>query len=267
MTMFKPERLADNGLTEKIAPIVDEAVRSERSKQKPREYLGASRWGESCERKLGYEFHRAIPDKGFSGQAFRIFDTGHDVEERVIEYLELAGFKIMTRGESGGQIGFFAADGKLGGHCDGIIISGPVDLPYPLVFECKSLNNKSWTDTKNKGVKVSKPVYYSQIQTYCAYFDVSGGGLFVALNKDNSELYYEHVPFDPATAQADSDKALRVIKSSTPAELARLTTDPTDFRCKFCDFHRTCWDEINVAPSKPVNPNNSPAAPKPFWIK
>lgn len=265
MNMFKPETTADKGLSQAIAPIVDEAIRHARSQQKPREYLGASRWGEACERKLGFEFHRAKPDKGFSGQTFRIFDTGHDVEERVIEYLQLAGFEILTRKADGGQIGFFVADGKLGGHCDGIIQSGPADLPYPLVFECKSLNNKSFTDTKTKGVKVSKPVYYSQIQTYCAYFDVPTGGLFVALNKDNSELYYEHVPFDAPAAQADSDKALRVIRSAAPVELARITTDPTDFRCKFCDFHKTCWDEINVATNKPANPNTPPAQ-KPFWI-
>lgn len=264
MSMFKPEKTADGGLSDQITPIVDEAIRAERAKQKPREYLGASRWGESCERKLGHEFHKTKPDSGFSGRLYRVFDTGHDVEERVIEYMELAGFKMMTRNDDGGQIGFFVADGKLGGHCDGILQAGPVALPYPLVFECKSLNNKSWNDTKAKGVKVSKPVYYTQIQTYCAYFEIAGGGLFVALNKDTSELYYEHVPYDPAAAQSASDKALRVIKSQAPEELPRITDDPSNFQCKFCDFAQTCH---NTAPAKPAIAVPSIETPKQFWVK
>jgi hypothetical protein len=35
-----------------------------------------------------------------------------------------------------------------------------------------------------------------------------GSALFTALNKDSCELYHEHVPFDPATAQELSDKAV-----------------------------------------------------------
>jgi hypothetical protein len=83
----------------------------------------------------------------------------------------------------------------------------------------------------------------------------------VALNKDNSELYYEHVPFDPQTAQADSDKALRVINSANPTELSRVTRDPSDFRCKFCDFASTCWQESE--PAKPAKTDGY----TPFWIK
>ena len=38
------------------------------------------------------------------------------------------------------------------------------------------------------------------MQIYMAYMGL-GSALFTALNKDSCELYHEHVPFDPATAQ------------------------------------------------------------------
>src|SRR3546814_3337560 len=40
---------------------------------------------------------------------------------------------------------------------------------YPALWEMKALNNKSWNDTRCKGVEKSKPVYYVQMQTYMAY--------------------------------------------------------------------------------------------------
>lgn len=267
--MFKPETKPEHDISEKIAPIVDEAYKKLKDHEPSRNYLGASRWGESCERKLGFEFHHTPKDTGFSGRAYRIFDAGHDYEERVVDYLRHAGFTLGNEKEDGKQIGFFVADGKLGGHCDGVIYAGPVDLPYPLIFECKSLNDKSWNDTKKKGVKESKPVYYAQIQTYCAYFDVPNGGLFVAINKNDGELYYEYVPFDARTAQDVSDRALRVVKSNSPTELARITDDPANFQCKFCDYRGTCHGtaQPTTNQTKPTTPPQTPVTAKPFWMR
>jgi hypothetical protein len=262
--IFKPETKNELDVSEKIAPLVDVAIQKERAKESPRSYLGASRWGEACERKLAYEFHKTQKDSGFSGRSYRIFDAGHDYEDRVVQYMRMAGFILKNENDEGKQIGFFVADGKLGGHCDGIIYDGPVALPYPLVFECKSLNDKSWNDTKKKGVKESKPVYYAQIQTYCAYFDVPNGGLFVAINKNDGEIYYEHVPFDARTAQDVSDRALRVVKSSRPEELSRITDDPANFQCRFCDYSKTCHNKL---PQQQTTNQQQAQTAKPFWIK
>lgn len=267
MSLFKPETKFAGDLSDQIAPIVDQRIRERREREPARSYLGASRWGVACERQLGYEFHRAPKDKGFSGQLYRVFDAGHDYEERVVEYMRLAGFTLVNENDDGKQIGFMVADGKLGGHCDGIIQDGPIKLPYPLVFECKSLNDKSFNDTKKKGVKESKPIYYVQIQTYCAYFDIPGGGLFVAINKNNGEIYYEHVPFDALAAQEASDRALRVVKTEAPEELSRISGDPSDFRCKFCDYSETCWSDKPVAAAPTKTTTNIPAAEAPFWMR
>jgi hypothetical protein len=77
--MFKPETIADKGLTEKLTPIVDEAVRAERAKQPSRSYPGASRWGEACERRLAYEYHKTNPRQGIQRPgATELSETGHD---------------------------------------------------------------------------------------------------------------------------------------------------------------------------------------------
>ena len=176
------------------------------------------------------------------------------------KYIRAAGFDLLTEKSDGKQFGFRAADGRLGGHIDGIIAGGPTitGVEYPLLWENKALNDKSWNDTKNKGVKASKPVYYAQMQIYCAYLDIPSGGMFTALNRDTGEVLVELVPFDALAAQEASDRAVRVIDAQSPKELPRLGKDRTDFRCKFCSFKSTCWEDA---------PTQAPNTTKPFWLK
>jgi hypothetical protein len=252
--MFKPEKKFNN---EEAAWNIGAALQSERGKQDARKYLGASRWGHHCERALGYEFHHTTRDAGdapqFKPEILRIFDMGHDAETRMAEYMKLAGYNLQTHKPDGGQIGFKACEGKLAGHCDGIIHGGPDlnGIELPLVWECKALNNKSWNDTSTKGVKVSKPLYYSQMQTYIAYLDLKGY-FFTAINRDSGEVFVEIGLPDMRQAQDDSDKALRVIQSGNPEELPRCASDETDWRCRFCDFAKRCWEkgETSEAPKK-----------------
>ena len=48
-----------------------------------RTYLGGSRIGEACSRRLVYEYTHTPhdPDKAFSGQTLRIFAAGHQFED------------------------------------------------------------------------------------------------------------------------------------------------------------------------------------------
>ena len=119
---------------------------------------------------------------------------------------------------------------------------------FPALWECKSLNNKSWNDTVKRGVTVSKPVYAAQIATYQAYMEASVPGisknpaLFSAINKDTAELHHELVPFDGGLAQRMSDKAVRVIQATEAGELLPRVAQSADFfECKFCDWSDRCW--------------------------
>lgn len=231
-------------LTEKIMA----AYTAQKRADPPRDYLGASSWGKACKRQLAYDWHRTTPDEPpFSAELFAIFAMGHQGEHVVVEILRAGGFDILTEGaKTGKQFCFVAADGKLRGHCDGMVVSGPGQkddgsrIEYPMIWENKMLNHKSWLKTSEKGVKASKPIYYAQMQTYCAYFDIPHGALFSAMDRDTGELYLEHIKFDADRAQECSDNALDVIQSEAPEEFPRINADPEFFDCRYCDYRIRC---------------------------
>ena len=81
-----------------IQEQIDKAMIAKQMAQEKRTYLGASRWGEECMRRLAYEYHH-IPTDGeedFPGKILRIFDMGHDGETRMTEYMRLAGFDLIN---------------------------------------------------------------------------------------------------------------------------------------------------------------------------
>ena len=243
------------GFAEHVNAWIDAALEAENAGQPPREYLGGSRLGVPCNRALQYEYARAPKDDGadFSGQLLRIFAAGHAFEDLAIGWRRGAGFDLYTtRGNrpDGGQFGFSVAGGRIRGHVDGIINAGPDGLlpGCPALWECKSLNAKSWKDTAKRGLAVSKPVYAAQIAVYQAYMEGSVPGisenpaLFTAINKDTAELHHELVPFDGALAQTASDKAVRIIKATEAGELLPRIAQSADFHeCRFCAWADRCW--------------------------
>lgn len=213
-------------------------------------YLGASSLGHECSRSIQLDFIRAnalpgapSPCEGFSGRTLRIFGTGHVMELLAVGWLRLGGFDISTHKPDGGQHGFSAADGRFRGHVDGVILSAPTDMGTPALFEHKALNNKNWQEVVKKGVQAAKGIYYAQMQLYMAYLDLAENpALFMATNKDTSELYFELVPFDGAVAQAVSDKAVIILKTTDAGELMPKAFQTSEhFVCKTCRWRKFCW--------------------------
>jgi hypothetical protein len=62
--------------------------------------------------------------------------------------------------------------------------------------------------------------------------------LYLAVCKNDDQIYTERVKFDSAKYEADCKKAHRVITSDRMPP--PLSTDPTWFECKFCDAHEFC---------------------------
>ena len=232
---------------------IDTALVMENQAQPSRRYLGGSRLGVACERALQFEYAQAPKDDGrdFNGQTLRIFAAGHLFEDIAIRWLRLAGFDLYTtRGNrpGGEQFGFSVAGGRIRGHVDGIINAGPVLPRFPALWECKSMNARSWRDTVKRGLAASKPVYAAQIAVYQAYMEASVPGissnpaLFTAINKDTAELHHELVPFDGGLAQRMSDKAVRIIQATEAGELLpRIAQSADFFECKFCPWSDRCW--------------------------
>jgi len=239
-------------IADRINSHIDTAIIAERDAATPRDYLGASRLGASCERALQFEFVHAPKDEGgdFSGQVLRIFAIGHGLEELAIRWLRAAGFDLLTQKTDGGQFGFSVAQGRIRGHVDGIIASAPADLGFavPALWECKTMNAKNWRACVKDGVAMSKPVYAAQIAIYQAYMEPSVPGisaapaLFSAINKDTAEIYHELVLFDAALAQRMSDRGVRILQATDAGELLpRIANNQDFFECRFCSYADRCW--------------------------
>ena len=151
---------------ERINAAIDAALIAENETRAPREYLGGSRLGHACERALQFEFTATPKDEGqdFSGQLLRIFAIGHVLEDLAAAWLRAAGFDLYTRKGNrpeGGQFGFDVAGGRIRGHVDGIVATGPegFGLAVPALWECKTMNAKNWRACVKDGVARAKPVY------------------------------------------------------------------------------------------------------------
>ena len=103
-----PPDLGNLSLTQ-IAALV-----AERAAIPARHYLGASRIGEPCPRRVCYELMQIAVDDGadFSGRMLRIFEAGHRFEDMTIRWLRLAGFDLRTHNRGGEQFGFSVAGGR-----------------------------------------------------------------------------------------------------------------------------------------------------------
>lgn len=184
------------------------------------------------------------PGRDFDGRLCRIFAVGHQFEDLSVRWLREAGFDLRTQRRDGAQFGFSAADGRIQGHIDGVIVSvpPPVGMAVPALWEHKALNRKSWQDVVKRGVAAAKPIYAGQIAIYQAYMGLPAPALFTALNKDTCELHHELVPFDAALAQQLSDRGVTVLRACDVRELLpRIATTPDHPECRMCAWQDRCW--------------------------
>ena len=232
---------------QRINDILDAKIIEHHKQQKKRDYLGVSSIGDDCLRKVQLQYEGKEAE--FSASTLRTFDIGHCLEDLVAEWLKIARFDLKTRNENGEQFGFSTAEGRIKGHVDGVIHSFPEELGktglrLQTLWECKTLNHKSWQETAKKGLMLTKPLYFAQVQLYMAYLSLEHC-LFTALNKDSSELYFELIPFDSEAAQRYSDRAVQIIKASENNEaMPCISADPSFFKCKMCAFKKSCQKDL-----------------------
>jgi hypothetical protein len=225
-------------LSDRVNGRIDVALVKARAQEPKRQYLGASILGDPCGRRVAYAY-RSETSMPLDGRTLRIFQTGHVIEDLLAAWMKAAGFKLLTVDPATGQqFGF--VDGPLGGHADGVIVSGPeFGLSYPVLWEAKGLNDRSWSNLMKNGLKISKPIYYGQVCIYMPYLGLAAC-LFTALNKNTNEIYHELVPADPAEAQRLVDLAVGIVQGRLPP---RFSVEPTRY-CDFCEFRDTCWSTL-----------------------
>lgn len=201
-----------------------------------RDHLGASVVGHPCNRYLWYTFRWAANPK-FNGRLLRLFDTGNREEARLVADLLNIGVKVLDKDpETGRQIRVSVGD-YFGGSLDGMAQGVPQGGDKWHVVEFKTHSDTSFKALKKKGVAESKPRHYIQMAIYMHLTGVERA-LYVARNKNTDELYTERIKADPALAQAQIDRALRVIESRKPP--GRISDNPAHWECKWCPFFGVC---------------------------
>lgn len=220
-------------------PTVQAIYEDYRAKQKSehRRHLGGSQIGKECARALWYQF-RHMDRPTFDGRMLRLFETGDREEERIVANLRAIGVQVWDRDPENPkyQIGFTAHGGHFALSLDGIG-KGFKESGQPHTLEFKTMNDKSFKDTKKKGVQVSKPIYWAQCQVGMYMADL-GRCAFIAVNKNTDEIYMERIKLDLAEAMKLVAKAGEIIFSDKPP--AKLSNDPSFFGCKFCEFAQLC---------------------------
>lgn len=265
-------------LAHPLVQLIDRAVELANEREFPfRSHLGGSMIGRQCEREIWYSFRWAKRPE-HKGRILRLFGRGHLEEFRFVKYLLCVGAEVrayserlvyhdasdsystlewesdvdeqltdvtndaahVARAEAQGvrlkQWRIIDADGHFGGSLDGIASNVP-GLDGDVLLEFKTHNAKSFAKLREDKVRLAKPEHYAQMQVYMHKRQL-GVALYMAVNKNDDDLYCEVVPYDQAAAVEAIEKAKRIIAAKQPPE--RIGKTASWFGCKFCDYKATC---------------------------
>lgn len=201
----------------------------------PRTHLGASVIASECDRHIWYSW-RWFKHKVFSGRMQRLFQDGHWYEERFIEMLRGISCTVTQVSETGEQIRIHAVQGHFGGSTDGSAFLPPsYGIAENFLTEFKTSNDKIFN--KFHDVENSKPQHWGQMCVYGFKLGIKYA-LYFIVNKNDSDLLIEVVELDWEYAQRLIDKGEWIIYSPVPP--AKLSDNPSDWRCKMCDHHSVC---------------------------
>lgn len=211
-----------------------------------RPHLGASLIGRSCERALWYGWRWATRP-AHEARVLRLFQRGHNEEQRIAELLRAAGVTVHRIDQATGrQWSYSSIGGHFGGSIDGAVHGLP-DAPQTWhELECKTHSLKSFNDLAAKGVQASKPEHYTQMQCYMGWSGMERA-LYAAVCKDDDRLHLERVDFDRAVFDAMLDRAQRIIGAPTPPD--GISTDPAWYECKWCDHRTLCHGQAAPLPT------------------
>jgi hypothetical protein len=219
-----------------VFPHMGDAYRSE-PEEGFRSHLGASLLGGKCARALWYGFRWYTKAK-FGGRTLRLFNRGHLEEARFIAMLLTIGCTVYQQDANGNQFRISELGGHLGGSGDGVAIGVP-DVPagQPCLLEFKTHGDTSFKKLKKEGMRSAKFEHYVQMNAYMRKMGIPVG-LYMAVNKNDDELYAEIVPMESALADEMLDRGRKVIMMREAP--AKLNNSPGWFDCQWCDHKPVC---------------------------
>lgn len=220
-------------LQRKWFPLIEDAYRGEDGGF--RSHLGASQIGRKCAREVWLGYRWAVV-KRFKARMLRLVNRGHLEEARFLALLEMIGCQFHLD-PSGEQERISDHGGHYGSALDAVIWGIP-DAPGEWILgEFKTHNTKSFCKLVVDGVQVSKPEHYDQMQSCMARRGIHKC-IYIAVNKNDDDIFCQLVLFDPKRAEEVSAKAADLITRRAPPP--RLSDDPSHFDCTYCDAHQRC---------------------------
>jgi len=224
-----------------IADSIYEAIEKREEKELRLSRIGASGIGGSCLREIWYSW-RVYDDKKFDGRMLRLFQTGHLQEDRILSDLKLAGYTVWDRDDNGEQPTFTDETGHFVAKLDGVIKGVPGSEKTPHDLEIKTHSLKSFDDVVKKGVEVSKPLHYAQMQAGMMLSDGSlKRALYVALCKNDERYHVERIREDLPAQDVIRKKVIKLVEATIPP--VGISADGKSFECKWCDMKAVCLGE------------------------
>lgn len=222
-----------------------------------RSHLGMSQIGADCERSLWYAFNKAKTVQ-HSGRMLRLFQFGHDMEDNFSSLMESIGFRVYS-GNNEGQFHVQDTENKFfSGSLDSVAVS-PSDVDFdgvkpdtPYVVDFKTASKSSFNQFVKKGLKDWNIKYFIQLQCYMGFSAQLGkkqitNAMIFVFNKDNHEIATECIEFMPEIFEAMRMRAKNIVELEKPP--MRISDDPTNFKCRFCDYKDICHGEELAEPS------------------
>lgn len=204
--------------------------------QEVRPYLGISWIGEPCLRKMWYTFRWCAFQK-INPRKQRLFSRGH--REELIIQSDLRKIGVICHVDPSNQPEYATGHGHIKGHPDDFLDNIPDAPKTRHLGEYKTHNDKSFQKLKKEGLRKSKPMHYDQMVCLMNGFKLKRG-LYIAVNKNDDERYYERIREDSERAKELIQKAMHIIKSEKP--LARISDNPSWYQCSsvWCQFNEIC---------------------------
>jgi len=197
--------------------------------QQQRRHLGLSQIGHKCKRFLWYK-HRGHDEKKTDGRTLRLFELGNIIEAQIVFDLAMIGIAVIKRQY---QVSFTFNDITLTGSIDGI-----VNIDVPMLWECKTMNEKNFAKLKKEGYEKYSEQYKTQLHAYMLGIKLKKA-LVTVYNKNNSELYDEVICIDEEWI---IDKLTDVFKTISMDSLpAGICTDEKYFEANSCPFKEACF--------------------------
>ncbi len=234
----------ENLILNTTARAIDEHTPKELS----RGHLGISQIGKPDDRALWLQFRWSLPDDP-EPRVRRIFRMGHALEAEIIELLScIPGVTVHDRDpQTGKQFRFEYLGGHFSGSMDGCIKGIPEAPNTWHVLEIKTVNAKRFKELCKVGVEAWSIEYFAQMQCYMAASGMERA-LFVAYNKDTSEIYTERCKASKMEFDGYLAKAERIIEATEPP--ASIYSGPEDFEAKkHGATHPVYWGKELPAPN------------------